>query len=254
MTVASEIRPLPQGRRGSRATHQTTEAYPHTRGHGGGVRAAGLPGPSHWGPRQRGRPLALRAADPPFGAAGNWQTSCTPALRLSWSRRPGSPAGNNTASSLLPFRGRPAALSPGSRAPRSAQSRRAGRAPPSRPGAGRRRGQAGCAAQRVLGPGLLLPRAAGPPTATRSRRARARPVQRGPPRRAPSHRPLERASASPRRPLLGQVPTPGSAARMGREISGRALPIGPGEMWAGKSLGELCRLGGRSGRRRGEPC
>lgn len=219
------------------------------------MRAAGLPGPSHWGPRQRGQPLALRAADPPFGAAGNWQTSCTPALRLSWSRRPGSPAENNTASSLLPFRGCPA-LSPGSglRAPRSAAE------PSSRPGATK---LAGREPEARTGR-LCLPtcaRAQPPPASRRGptdghaeledtgTACGARPPAAG-------TKPLPagaRVGLTPA-PIPWSVPTPGSAAQMGREISGRALPIGPGEMWAGKSLGELCRLGGRSGRPRGEHC
>lgn len=169
MGGASEISPQPQGSWNSGATHLTTEARPHTQGQGGGgARAAGLldPSRSHWSPPTCPPPLAPCAGGRPFGAAGNWQTSCRSDLRLSWSPGPGSPAGNNTASSPASAhmpQGRRTAVQEGgseaSRPLRGQQSRRAGlgdtaQAPLARRDASSRggSGRAGRAGRRVLRP------------------------------------------------------------------------------------------------------
>lgn len=160
MGGASAISPQPQGSWNSGATHLATEPCAHTQGRGGGgVRAAGLPGPSRSrrSPAPRLPPPAPRAGGRPSGAAGNWRTSCRFDLRLSWSPRPGSPAGNDTASSpasaLTPRGARGAGPRSLRRAGgRPARGRRA--APPARRAASPRggSGQAGCASRRVVRP------------------------------------------------------------------------------------------------------
>lgn len=161
MGGASEISPQPRGSGNSGATHLATEACPHSQGQGGGgVRAAGLPGAprSHRGPPTCPPPLAGRAGGRPFGAAGNWQTSCRSDLRLSRSPRPGSPARNNMASSPAsphtPRGARGAGLRSRGRAAEPSGPRGTGRAPLARRVVSPRGGSgpAGRAPQHILRP------------------------------------------------------------------------------------------------------
>lgn len=79
------------GNKSAEATHLPNVVYPYARSphpHEGVLRAVEGPSLLHWGPLQ----LTPLAGLGPFGAADNWQTSCTPALQSSWSPKPDFPA------------------------------------------------------------------------------------------------------------------------------------------------------------------
>lgn len=200
--------------RGPRATHLTTEARAHRRSQGGGgVRAAA-------GPPQRPPPApAPCAGDPTSGADGSWRTSCRPALRLGWSRRPGSPAGNI---SLEPcFHPR--------RAGHGATARSRVRRPRSGPGATRQRAGREPAELRTglvrSDPGSFLPHAAGPSTATQSREDSARMCRAGASVSRTNHCPWESAPTSDPCAFLPADLAQNSAVQVGGAIPGQPCPL-----------------------------
>lgn len=228
MGGASAISPQPQGSWNSGATHLATEPCAHTQGRGGGgVRAAGLPGPSRSrrSPAPRLPPPAPRAGGRPSGAAGNWRTSCRFDLRLSWSPRPGSPAGNDTASSPA------SALTP-----RGAQSQEGGwEAGPGAPGSTPR--APSCLPTGRLGAGGLRQPACRPPGL---RRLGQRPWCRRPPRPAPKPR-LGGGGDGPR-----EAPPPPSAERSREANTARASPTA--REVGGAAAGRAPPIGQRGGK------